>query len=715
MEQVNKFNERLFWKVFRNKLLFKQIFKPSTFKLGIYSYYECNRYDWMVNNGYLELLKDKVFRNDKNLKINIKNMFTIFKKDNQSFFSILFKNYPSLIFEKAVESSSLSLSPQSIPQQQLSNKCIELIIENNNLSAFQVITDKNAIYKYQPTFSNLIESIKYGSFDISTYILNNYFKPNQFNKSQTDQIWLIAIGYNYSNCENLVYYADIEFYIKKCNYFFANILNNESLIKTIPEPPKIENNPLCPIDVFNNINESLQSKEVNQKLKKLKNLYRGCIYGLTVDLIVDICLNILNILKYQNSSIEFSNQLLPSFIILENELINMKFKYCLDCINKSSPLSQKIKIGEFDSSNEDIKRLLIMVLYFTRDRINHDFILAKYYNNNKSGSLSPIDFAIYDEKKLYIPVSHSPFKYCKNDNNGEKVKNYIKHSIQCINDQLIQANCKYTKNQLLEICFKFDDLSMVEMVYEEFQNDHYFPSLNTFEYIKSIKVFDYVFKKLLDDHDHINSESNRYLDILEYIICNRFDLANHFKSNYSTYYYLSIPRVSNSFFKRNHNEMEFVYNNFYDFKKEQFDPNQNLNQLLFHYLNNNRKEIHKLSMIPRNENIYNFYQFGNPVVLFHQLNHLLVYKIDEFKECIQVVPINKKFYFYYLRGELQEMLLNGTLSIGQIIEPFNYSSIFLMLLLEIEDRNDLETKNFLLDFYSNNKNAFDYLHKNLFK
>ncbi|KAM9980694.1 hypothetical protein ACTFIY_003009 [Dictyostelium cf. discoideum] len=724
-QQINNLNEVLFWKVFKNKILFKQIFKGSSFKLGIYSYYECNKYEWIVRNEYLELLKDKVFRNDKNLIIDKKYMFTVFKTDNQSFFSTLFKNYSHLIFEK-VEKSSSSLPTSQPDQIEISKNIIELIIKNNNLSAFQVIiTDKNI--KYEPTFSNLVESINYGSFDISKYILNNY--SNEFNKFQTDQIWETSIGYKYlKNDVNLINSKDIEIYIKKCNFFFSNILNNGgSLIKsTIPEPPKIEyeyiylieiyknqnnksktkknklvrpkflNKLLYPID--NNPDNNPRSKEINKNLKKLRDIYRGIIYELSVDLIINICLNILNILKYQNLSFEFdSNQFLPSFIIKENELNNMKLKYS-SCSNS---------IGDFDSNNQDIKRLLIMVVYFTRDINNYDFILMKYFNEiTNNENLLPIDFAIYNEKRLTIPIS--PFKYCKNDdnNNGEKIKNYIKKSIQSINDQSIKQ--KFTKNQLLEICLKFDDLSLIEMVYNEFQKDFDFLSLETFENIKSIKVFDYVFNKLLNN-------DNNYLDILQYIICNKFDLASYFKLNYSTYYYLSIERFPNSFFKKkiHFESMEFVYNNFFDFSNDQFDPFQNLHLLIHHYLNYNKKEIHRLSNLLKNESSFNLLKFGNPAVLFYQLNYLYDYNFDKFNQCFQFVPINKKFHFYYLRGELKEMLLNGNLTIENYIEPINYSTILLMLIIEIKDRNDLETKNFLLNFYSNNQSAFDYLCKNL--
>ncbi|KAM9965580.1 hypothetical protein ACTFIW_005398 [Dictyostelium discoideum] len=756
-EQINNLNY-LFWKVFKNKILFKQIFKASSFKLGIYSYYECNKYEWIVRNGYLELLKDKVFRNDKNLIIDKNYMFTVFKTDNQSFFSILFKNYSHLVFEK-VEKSSSNLVESTInsygsldisgylsndnlksneknrfqlDQIQISKNTIELIIKNNNLSAFQVITNENI--KYEPTFSDLVGSINYGSFDISKYILNNY--SNEFNKFQTDQIWEISIGYKYlKNDLNLVTSKDIELYIKKCNFFFSNILNNGSSIKlTIPEPPKIEYERIYPIELYKNIknlpksknnkfvrakflNKILypidnnpdnypQSKEINKNLKKLRDIYRGIIYELSVDLIINICLNILNILKYQNLSFEFSNEFLPSFIIKENELNNMKLKYSFS--------NSSISCTDFDSNNQDIKRLLIMVVYFTRDINNYDFILMKYFNNETNNeNLLPIDFAIYNEKRLTIPVS--PFKYCKiddNDNNGEKIKNYIKKSIQSINDQSINQNKKYSKNQLLEICFKFDDLSLIEMVYNEFQNDFNFPSLETFENIKSIKVFDYVFNKLLNNN---NNNNNDYLDILQYIICNKFDLASYFKLNYSTYYYLSIERFSILFFKKklHYESMEFVYNNFFDFSNDQFDQFQNLHQLVHHYLNYNKKEIHRLSNLLKNESSFNLLKYGNPAVLFYQLNYLYDYNFDKFNQCFQFVPINKKFYFYYLKGELKEMLLNGNLTIETYIEPFNYSTIFLILIIEIKDRNDLETKNFLLNFYSNNQSVFDYLCKNL--
>lgn len=203
--------EEIFLKIFKNKYLFNEIFKKRSFRLGCYSYYECNKVDWMIDNGYLNLLYYKIDRDDKNLIIDEKTIFKKFQNDNNSIFSKLFKNYPNLI------------------------NLVSEMIENNNLQAFKVIVYE---YNYIPTESNLLFSIRGGSFLISDFIMIESKDHVKITNELKDKIWENSIGYQAIKCLNLIKTDHNELHVKKCKYFIDNYLNDQ--YKTLPKPIGID-------------------------------------------------------------------------------------------------------------------------------------------------------------------------------------------------------------------------------------------------------------------------------------------------------------------------------------------------------------------------------------------------------------------------------------------------------------------------------------------
>ncbi|KAM9962741.1 hypothetical protein ACTFIR_005658 [Dictyostelium discoideum] len=443
--------EILFWKIFKNKYLFKEIFKKRSFRLGCYSYYECNKVDWMIDNGYFNLLYYKIDKNDKNLIIDEKTIFKYFQNDN-SIFSKLFKNYPNLI------------------------NLVSEMIENNNLQAFKVIVYE---YNYIATESNLIFSIRCGSFLISDFIM--MIDHVNITNELKDKIWENSIGYRALKCLNLIK-TDNELHIKKCKYFIGNYLNYQ--YKTLPKPISIDLKYVVPdkYEVF-----GVKSLKIYDCFK---NFFNMLIYEKSLEFILNCCSIIASILNLQSepfNSQHVERKERPSFILTNEEINEMVFT--------STQLSTTIGLKYFKE-------------------------LECY-----SRSFNPNHFATYDGKSIYgCIILQTPFK------------------------------------------------------------------------IESIKIFDFIFNK-------INTEQSK-IESFEYIYGN-YQLANHFKENYSNYYYQACSEISSSYLPINYNgSIQFLIENWRDFN---FDPIEIRRYLLYHFCIINPTRINELNKIEESNIPYNIF------------------------------------------------------------------------------------------------------------
>ncbi|KAM9986236.1 hypothetical protein ACTFIY_010642 [Dictyostelium cf. discoideum] len=150
-----------------------------------------------------------------------------------------------------------------------------------------------------------------------------------------------------------------------------------------------------------------------------------------LELILNCCSIISSILNLQSEPFNFQHEKeRPSFILTNEEINEMEFT--------STQLSTNI--GECDSYDDRIKKLFIMVVYFTGDfplGLNYNFLGLKYFKELECYSrlFNPIQFSTYNGKSVYdYRIHQNPFLYCKNDRNGEVIIEYIKKSLDVIND-----------------------------------------------------------------------------------------------------------------------------------------------------------------------------------------------------------------------------------------------------------------------------------------
>ncbi|KAN0031102.1 hypothetical protein ACTA71_004074 [Dictyostelium dimigraforme] len=651
--------EILFWKVFKNKYLLKEIFKKRTFRLGCYSYDECNNADWMVKNGYLNLLVEKINNNNLDLIIEKETIFKHFKNNNQSqIFSKLFKNYPELV------------------------ECVLEIIKDDNLNAFELMVNE---YNYIPTESNLLESIRIGSFSISNFIKSNGFF--EITNELKDQIWEKSIGYQPLIIDNHYSKVDNELHYRKRKYFIDSFIDNDQYT-TLPTPIEIDLRHVVrdKHGVFKFLNTN------NIKIyNNFKFLFKMTIHEKPLEFILKCCSIIFTILKLQRKPLFPIER--PSFILTIEELNEMKFT--------KDQLSTKI--GQCDSYDDRIKKLFIMVLYFTNDfpmAENYTFLGMKYFKRLEceAALFEPIEFGVYYGKSLYECRIINPFRFCKNDKNNQTILDFITKSIADIKDPEFLGTHRISINKLLNACFIFNDLKLLELVYFNLSEggDDFTFSLETFKLIKSTEIFDFIFNKIKSEECKV--ESFKY-------ISENYQLAYHFKENYSDYYYRSLdtfPKISNLIHYRESNR--FYYENWQDFN---IDPISIWDLLLYHFCVINPSKIQELNKIG---------EITKPFCIHHaisnsrliQVNYILTYRKNELKDLINNIKIDDLYMVSYLRGELKEYLENGLIKIERE-NPKYIPTILYELTKEIGQRNDHKTLEFLLSFYSNNSLVFNHL------
>ncbi|KAM9943708.1 hypothetical protein ACTFIT_008286 [Dictyostelium discoideum] len=518
----------------------------------------------MIDNGFLNLLYYKIDRDDKNLIIDEKTIFKKFQNDNNSIFSKLFKNYPNLI------------------------NLVSEMIENNNLQAFKVIVYE---YNYIPTESNLLFSIRCGSFLISDFIMIESKDHVKITNELKDKIWENSIGYQAIKCLNLIKTDHNELHVKKCKYFIENYLNDQ--YKTLPKPIGIDLKYVVPdkYEVFGG-RDNVKSLKIYDCFKKIFNM---SIYEKPLGFILNCCSIVSSILNLQSepfNSQHVERKERPSFILANEEINEMVFT--------STQLSTII--GECDSNDDRLK-------YFKELECN-------------SRAFNPIHFANYDGKSIYdYRILQTPFRYCKNDRN--------------------------------ETCFRHNNLKLLELVYNSLsKNNNFTFSIHTFTRIESIKIFDFIFNKIKTEQKKIES--------FQYIYRN-YQLVNHFKENYSNYYYQAFSGISSNFLPINYNDsIKFLIENWRDFN---FDPIEIKRHLLYHFCIINPTKINELN------------------------------KIEESN-----IPYS----------QLKEFLENGLINIDEEIDEFHPSTVFHSLSIEIYERNDYKTFKFLLSYYSKNSKLVEY-------
>ncbi|KAN0029962.1 hypothetical protein ACTA71_008102 [Dictyostelium dimigraforme] len=186
--RVGEKSEKLFWEVFRNVYLNSIIFNyikyvndsNNQFKFGVFKYYEINSTEWMIENGHLNLLRDKVLNCNNNNYLSFycsdKNEMERdyirkrYENSSQSGYNKYYKYSIFNVFKEDVEffRSLIRNYPHYYQYPNTTNQDLERFsLEYDNLALMIILIED---YKYQPTIKLLERSIIIASINVSNYL-----------------------------------------------------------------------------------------------------------------------------------------------------------------------------------------------------------------------------------------------------------------------------------------------------------------------------------------------------------------------------------------------------------------------------------------------------------------------------------------------------------------------------------------------------------------
>ncbi|KAM9961771.1 hypothetical protein ACTFIR_004632 [Dictyostelium discoideum] len=522
MENKN-ISEKLFWSVFRNKYLNKLIFKRSEFKLNVFTYYEMNSVEWMITKHF-SLLREKVMRNDRNLKIRFFTLsdpiFELFK-DDYEFYNNLFKNY-----------------------------------QDNRYISDLTLSD----------LENFSQKMIIGAINSSTYLYNNYFKDCLINDQpqSTNKLWNEAIGYNI-NLIPKIHYGKRDFCINE-NYnkkveFYLNIIS-----KSIP-----------PFSKHLNI-----TPEVKLQMTHMGNpiIFDLSIHELKLNQLIINCKTMSLLLSSQLEN-QFTNSELNSNVSsfsYKNEKVKRLFKMMLPfCVNMQY---DHIRIGEIPEANSvlfyqmkyygefnDVSKKEFLTSSFGHyDRyLKRYFYIQNYYT-------CPLKYCLNDRTDRVIPFFKDAIKDILDTSIESNLKIDRKTLIDFamfINDfEILQMvyNQLYNTKKLNKKNVGDDELILHENCYND--------ELDT-------RIFDFIIYKIPE-----KARLNILNDIEDYYKKSILHYKFHFDTNRKCKYIPDY--TTNKFMLENHkdfvgnlNQVQIrlghliYYHVFHDFKIKQFLTNTN--------------------------------------------------------------------------------------------------------------------------------------------
>ncbi|KAM9975021.1 hypothetical protein ACTFIW_008495 [Dictyostelium discoideum] len=589
-------NERLFWKVFRNKYLFYLIIDNLStykqFRCNIYKYNEIISVKWMIENQYLALLKYKVSRNEYlvfgnctspfqfnsiyyNINFNTRN--NNINNNNYNFNSnnnsnnnnnnnnnnnsnninsemILFKLIKSNCFEFYRELFS-NYKYYFISTPNTIENTANLIIEMDNKIAFQVLVNQ---FKFKFKFIQiLLKAFEFGSFEILEYLISTNSTP--LTSEEENEIF-----------KEILLSKD------------ASLLNNQ-------------------IDFL-----------LNSMKLKLPNNNNNNNFRFSLDL---------NIFKIPLKLLYETFKTLSKFEENYNNNNNNNYE---ENFNKFTDEELNRVVGEFDSDNEIVKSLFQKLIPYTNkynwvsfkakdyQSINYSFYQIKYFQNyfNNCGDFNPLSFGDYQQFKLeslkkvfkkdnknknqnqnqnntlnLLYLDSILFEYCNFD--FKKKENFI---LQYLNDYNNNNNNSNNNNNnklkpliLFQILVKRNELELLklffnnssELVKEDLYNN------DIFSYINSESIFDFIIS--------ITKFSQTPTIIINQLFQHsKIELIQYYKNNYSIDYYNSLKLIDFSKIY-NFKIFKYIYNNLNDFNNNN-DNNLNNNN---NQNNNNQNNLIK--------------------------------------------------------------------------------------------------------------------------
>ncbi|KAN0041389.1 hypothetical protein ACTFIV_003928 [Dictyostelium citrinum] len=498
--------ELLFWKVFKNKFLFKTIVSKLEFKCFSKSYESMISVYQLLSNNKISIVKDKVNNNDKYLVFSHSNdtssgfyntygaLFSKFQTDDLdtfNFFKNLFKNYGNRFIEELTYLKSYDDEDCSGYDDKYfcSSDFIKTMIMYNCVPAVKVLMNE---FNFVPTINSFFTKVvEYGSLPILKFLLiedeNQKRREkliSQLKSKKTHQpIWEEAS----SSMLFQGFYGLLNMNYKKEKYETILFLLENNFLK---RPEKTD------------VIVSLYSTSPITNYLLLKDLILAC---KLLDKILDLPNNNNN--YYDEISKKFTNQQLDSMLRdpinwESNEITNKKI--IKDLLNhwykesKTSRIDYEFYVC-FDKLENDKE---------TRSVIKTNLIIALKYGNIEILLKSLRNRIVLVElERIIIPhnltnnqskPNNHLFSHC---NCKEKQKQFISSWVDYINGDSDSNGSAINGSLFFLFLFLIqnDDIELLKLSIDKLKEksifNFYKPNLIISDYIKSVEMLEFLYKE----------------------------------------------------------------------------------------------------------------------------------------------------------------------------------------------------------------------------
>ncbi|KAN0038335.1 hypothetical protein ACTA71_000509 [Dictyostelium dimigraforme] len=517
-------SERLFWKIFKNKVIFKNIF--ANFHHSFLNSYHCiNDISWMIKNNHIGLLKDKVFKNSLfirygdyltkhtintsgNNKKNNDNQVNVYWyehifnsiKDDSNFYQHLFSNYNKyflndfyhivlssikygcLVALKVIlEDGYYGFDP--VTPSEISVSTTTTTTTKTTKSTFEKSIPTSKINNPSVTRIQLITNAIRGAcidsrLKIYRYLTEDYLVNYLYlSKKEKKEIIQLLIASKFFRC---VSSSGKRNSMKFLLYLFDSNETFKQIIKDRPTGTMLQNEIQC----------NLFSKEKSiLKIFSLSNLIESVKY----------------FKLFSNDNIDWLSELKFTKEQLKNKTISILF-------NRSETYRTVIKLINTLCLNVHFSNYDIELLKFSKINSNHFRLALKYGNHSL--------YKKYEETggNKYFSLSNNfiPFKYCQN--NKEKKVEFIKGIIHPISE-----NRNDNPHFVLHFLVTNDDINLLEIAIQEYGGISQVASLlkpKDFIYshlLKSSTMLEFCFKRFpkLFEEKHLQYwYSSKRIDLL---------------------------------------------------------------------------------------------------------------------------------------------------------------------------------------------------------
>ncbi|KAM9987911.1 hypothetical protein ACTFIZ_003273 [Dictyostelium cf. discoideum] len=540
-------NELLFWKVFKNKSVFKTIMSHTqTISISKIQYDHIVSVESMINNNQINILKDKV-KSNKYLsffsnvdyialgRMHQKRIgwYQLFLKiqDDKEFYKNLFKNYKD-----------------QIPFLDDNNKfgiIVDQLITANCIVGLQVLIENSL---YTPTIQNLKDSISGYGIKLIKLMLP-HISNEEIEKNIDDLVYAIS---HYSNSYNIYYFEndstrDDEYYetikflinLLKSNTKHSNtaILHLIVIVFDLFKSEKKENlkTLIELITLFDSLDywetfkklainfkypwheeESFNSNEVESLINEFKNKIESIKSKFSNDQLES---SVYHPINYQSKENDTISKLLSIYHIVNKPRSYWLLEFFI-CYRGEFKVKQGFDLCQILDSLPDSRTNLFAFKKIIVEHANYRIWSTCFYVN--SPNKSKIDEYTFDH------FSHENFILFKKCPNRESQIELIDN---LINDILTSSKDKLVPIFLLMLLVKNDNLELIDYFFSKVNKNLIVASRNDpnqllsehsiFKNIKSIEMFEYLFNKLDHFSFSINMADPKYCKHLETMATNK--------------------------------------------------------------------------------------------------------------------------------------------------------------------------------------------------